>query len=60
MVKHKVDNQIDIGCIPLDEIRLVHGATQLVQWDSESMAGPIVRCENGRLSVARLDIYLFV
>jgi len=48
MEQHHVDNPIDIGCVPLDEIRLVYGATQLVQWDSESMAGPIVRGENGR------------
>ena len=48
MEQHHVDNPIDIGCVPLDEIRLVHGATQLVNWDSDSMAGPIVRCENGR------------
>ena len=48
MKQHHVDNPIDIGCVPLDEIRLVHGATQLVNWDSDSMAGPIVRCENGR------------
>ncbi len=48
MEQHQVDKPIDIGCVPLDEIRLVHGATQLVNWDSDSMAGPIVRCENGR------------
>ena len=48
MEQRHVDNPIDIGCVPLDEIRLVHGATQLVNWDSDSMAGPIVRCENGR------------
>lgn len=48
MEQHHIDNPIDIGCVPLDEIRLVHGATQLVNWDSDSMAGPIVRCENGR------------
>jgi hypothetical protein len=40
--------QIDIGCVPLDELRLVHGATQFVSRDSDSMAGPIVRCENDR------------
>ena len=40
--------QVDIGCVSLDELRLVHGATQLVKWDSDSMAGPIVRCEKGR------------
>jgi hypothetical protein len=40
--------QIDIGCVPLDELRLVHGATQFISWDSDSMAGPIVRCENDR------------
>ena len=39
---------INIGCVSLDEIRLVHGATQLVTWNSESMAGPIVRCEDDR------------
>ena len=40
--------QIDIGCVPFDELRLVHGATQFISWDSDSMAGPIVRCENDR------------
>ena len=48
MKQHQIENPIDIGCVPADEIRLVHGATQLVNWDSDSMAGPIVRCENGR------------
>jgi len=48
MGKNQISPQIDIGCISLDELRLVHGATQLVQWDSNSMAGPIVRCESNR------------
>lgn len=48
MEQDHVDSPIDIGCVSLDEIRLVHGATQLVKWDSDSMAGPIVKCENGR------------
>ena len=48
MDKNLISEEIDIGCVSLEELRLVQGATQLVTWDSDSMGGPIVRCENER------------